>query len=69
MELEFDHLTFHGGEGETLEMRVFSKSGLLRELARAGFEDIRIHADACEEFGIVWTQPWSLPITARRPQG
>lgn len=65
--LEYETLIFHGGEGETLEMRVFSESGILDELARAGFCDIRIHAESCEEFGIFWEHPWSLPITARRP--
>jgi hypothetical protein len=64
---EYENLVFHGGEGETLEMRVFSKAGLLSEMARAGFGDIRIHGEACVEFGIVWEHPWSLPITARRP--
>lgn len=64
---EYRNLIFHGGEGETLEMRVFSETGLLNELSRAGFSDIRIHGEPCPEFGIVWEQPWSLPITARRP--
>jgi len=64
---EYDNLIFHGGEGETLEMRVFSQDGLLQELSRAGFTDIRIHAEPWAEFGIVWEHPWSLPITARRP--
>lgn len=63
------YTNFHGGEGGTLEMRVFSKSGLLRELTRAGFEDIRTQADTCDESDIAWTQPWSLPITARYPPG
>lgn len=65
---EFDDLVFHGGEGETLEMRVFSLAGVLGELKKAGFRDIRVHSDACPEFGIVWLHPWSLPISARRPQ-
>jgi hypothetical protein len=64
---EYGNLVFHGGEGETLEMRVFSKSGLMNELGRAGFCDIRIHAEPCPEFGIAWEHPWSLPITARCP--
>lgn len=66
---EFGDLVFHGGEGETLEMRVFSREGVIAELQRAGFVDIRIHGDACPEHGIIWTQQWSLPITARRPRG
>ena len=64
---EFDDLVFHGGEGETLEMRVFSEAGVLGELRRAGFAAIRIHGEPCSEFGIAWPQDWSLPITARRP--
>ncbi|MBI4808476.1 MAG: methyltransferase domain-containing protein [Nitrosomonadales bacterium] len=65
---EFDHLVFHGGEGETLEMRVFSETAVLKELQQAGFEDIRIHKEPCLEFGIFWPQDWSLPISARRPK-
>lgn len=65
---EFDHLVFHGGEGETLEMRVFSESGVLRELERAGFTDIHIHRETCSQFGITFLQEWSLPISARRPR-
>jgi SAM-dependent methyltransferase len=63
----FDRLVFHGGEGETLEMRVFSESGVLAELRRAGFHDIRIWGDDDPEFGIFWKDDWSLPITARKP--
>lgn len=66
---QFDDLVFHGGEGETLEMRVFSESGVLAELKRAGFEAIRIHGEPFPEFGIAWPQNWSLPISARRPEG
>ena len=56
-----------GGEGNTLEMRVFSESGVLADLRKAGFEDIRIHREPRHEFGIHWIYDWSLPITARRP--
>ena len=66
-EQEFEALVFHGGEGETLEMRVFSEEGVIGELQRAGFVDIRIHGEPCIEYGILWPQDWSLPITARRP--
>lgn len=67
-EQRFDGLVFHGGEGETLEMRVFSEISLISELKRAGFEAIRIHGGPCPEFGIAWPQDWSLPISARRPK-
>jgi SAM-dependent methyltransferase len=64
---ETDKLVFHGGEGETLELRVFSEKGVLMELERAGFTDIQIHREPYPEFGITWSDPWSLPISARRP--
>jgi|CXWL01.1.fsa_nt_gi SAM-dependent methyltransferase len=64
---EFDKLVFHGGAGETLEMRVFSEAGVLEELRRAGFEDIRIRSEPHPGFGILWEYGWSLPISARRP--
>lgn len=60
----FNDLVFHGGEGATLEMRVFSRDGLIGELTNAGFVDIKFHSDPCWEHGIYWRQPWSLPITA-----
>lgn len=63
----FDALVFHGGEGETLEMRVFSEAGVLANLRQAGFQDIRVHGADDLAFGVAWRHPWSLPITARRP--
>lgn len=61
---EFDELIFHGGEGETLEMRLFSKKWLLEELASAGFEKIKVMDDECAEFGILWRESHSVPILA-----
>lgn len=65
---KFDDLIYHGGEGETLEMRVFLERDVIRELANAGFIDVRIRNESCKEFGILWQQDWSLPITVRRPK-
>ena len=62
---EFSDLVFHGGEGETIEMRVFSESGLLKDLQQAGFNDVQIMQAPYFEFGIYWPCPWSLPIIAR----
>ncbi len=62
---EFTDLVFHGGEGETLEMRVFSESGLLKSLQQAGFNDVQIMKDPYFEFGIYWPCSWSLPMIAR----
>ena len=65
---EFRSLVFHGGPGKTLEMRVFSKSGLLRELENAGFANVRILADEHPPFGICWHEPWSIPVAAEAPR-
>ncbi|MDE2422940.1 MAG: hypothetical protein KGN31_01875 [Betaproteobacteria bacterium] len=62
---EFENLVFHGGEGETLETRVFSLPNLLNDLAHAGFADVKVMSEPCFEHGIFWPQPWSLPIIAR----
>jgi SAM-dependent methyltransferase len=60
----FDDLVFHGGPGTTLEMRLFSRAGLEREFAAAGFARTRIADEPCPEHGIVWPDPWSVPMVA-----
>lgn len=65
---EFTDLCFHGGEGFTLEMRLFSAPHLELLLREAGFEDIRFHRDEALDFGVAWGEvDWSLPISARKP--
>lgn len=61
----FDDLVFHGGEGATLEMRVFSQAGLMAELEQAEFVNIKTCSEPCWEFGIYWQDPWSLPMAVR----
>ena len=39
----YNNLIFHGGEGATLEMRLFCESDVLSRLAQSGFENIRVH--------------------------
>jgi SAM-dependent methyltransferase len=63
----FEDIVFHGGEGQTLEMRIFTRPDLLAHLRSAGFVDIRVFDDTVAEHGVVWSEPWSLPILARRP--
>ena len=63
---QYDDLVFHGGPGTTLEMRVFSRDGLLREFESAGFSRVRIAAEPCLPFGIHWPEPWSVPLVAYR---
>ena len=63
----FKELVFHGGPGSTLEMRVFAQSDLLRHLTGAGFENITTYATPDFSHGIWWPEPWSWPITSRKP--
>ena len=58
---------FHGGPGTTLEMRLFSRDALLREIRRAGFASVRVADEPYLPFGIHWPEPWSVPIVAKRP--
>jgi SAM-dependent methyltransferase len=60
----FDDLIFHGGPGTTLEMRLFSRGGLEREFARAGFARVRVAAEPYLPFGIYWPNPFSVPMVA-----
>ena len=64
----FNNLIFHGGPGTTLEMRVFAERALLRHLTDAGFEAVTVHREPDLSHGIWWPEPWSLPISARRPK-
>jgi SAM-dependent methyltransferase len=61
---EISGLVFHGGQGETLEMRVFSKERLIAELKNAGFSGIRVVTEDFPEFGIVWGGDKSVPVVA-----
>jgi len=63
----FDSPVFHGGPGTTLEMRLFSRDALVRELHRAGFAGVRVADEPYLPFGIHWPEPWSVPIVAKRP--
>lgn len=66
-EQAFDDLVFHGGDGATLEMRLFSLKGLMRELEAAGFTDVRVHGEPQFKYGIYHAHPWSLPLSAVKP--
>ena len=62
----FRDLKFHGGKGQTLEMRLFSREDILGHLRSAGFTRVDIHDEDCPERGILWLEPWSTPMVARR---
>jgi len=65
----FDNVVFHGGHGATVEMRQFNEQSLKALLAAAGFQDVRIHSEDYEPFGVVRAETWSLPIAARKGPG
>ena len=58
---------FHGGPGTTLEMRVFSRGGMLADLAAAGFTDIRVLDENVPEWGIFQPHAYGVPVMARKP--
>lgn len=63
----FDNLVFHQGGGFTLEMRMFSESGLSKVLAENGFDErIRFYRENDERYGIIWPISWAVPIVARK---
>jgi hypothetical protein len=43
-------------------MRLFSRSGLVRDFAAARFAGVRIADESYPAYGIVWPEPWSLPM-------
>jgi SAM-dependent methyltransferase len=61
----FSDLRFHGGEGEVLEMRRFTRRSVVAELVNAGFERIKIYSDSDLAHGVSWPDQQNLPISAR----
>jgi hypothetical protein len=61
----FEDLVFHGGDGMTLEMRVFAEEDLRRRLASAGYSKVQIGVPDELRYGIAWPIDHSLPIVAR----
>ena len=62
----FRELVFHEGPGLALEMRLFTKGGIESELRNAGFRHIEFQMQDCSQFGIIYGQPWSRPVLARK---
>ncbi len=53
----FKNLCFHGGPGNVLEMRIFSKESITKYLENAGFCDINFHEidEDMNKYGIFWS--------------
>ena len=64
----FKNLVFHGGPGNTLEMRQFSKKSLIDHFYRAGFSKVifnEINQDA-NKHGIYWHTDLDAIITVTK---
>lgn len=68
---EFNNLCFHGGPGDVLEMRIFSKKSLLFHLEQSGFVNIIFNEidEDMNKYGIFWGEDNhnSVIITAQKP--
>jgi SAM-dependent methyltransferase len=62
----FEDLTFHGGHGSTLEMRLFSQDSLRAALLQTGFDEVDFSSEEQPDFAINYGGAWSLPIAARK---
>lgn len=62
----FDDLAFHGGQGSTLEMRIFSEADVRAKLVEAGLTHVSFETMGSREFGVEFSGPSSLPVLARR---
>jgi len=62
----FENISFHGGDGSTLEMRIFTEGSLKELLAGAGFDSVHIASQDVPEFGVRHSETWSLPIVGRK---
>lgn len=62
----FENLCFHGGDGSTLEMRVFNEEALRSAILSAGFDEVHVATENVPEFGVEHAEAWSLPIVARK---
>ena len=65
-EAVFRNLVFHEGQGLALEMRLFTKDGIDDNLRAASFHQIEFEMQDYAEYGVIFGQPWSRPIAARR---
>lgn len=73
----YDNPVFHGGEGATLEMRLFCEADVINRLSNAGFEDIVVYDQPQLDIGYYWPELRSMDpdapplyayiISARRP--
>jgi SAM-dependent methyltransferase len=52
----YDKLVFHGGEGTTLEMRIFCEVDVLSQLEQSGFQNIHVYDQPKLSIGYYWPE-------------
>jgi SAM-dependent methyltransferase len=63
----FENPIFHGGPGQTLEMRVFTRPDLITHLQNAGLSSLQFAPiEENPRFGIIWEGDWSIGLVARK---
>jgi len=62
-----DPASAESGALETPNIRIFGLGAIKRHLRAAGFIDVRVFDEDHLAEGIAFPQPWSLPISARKP--
>jgi len=60
----YQDLVFHGGPGQTLEMRFFSQSDLIHRLHQAGFVHVQFLSEDVPEYGIYHGNRVDVPMIA-----
>ena len=66
VEQVYDNLVFHGGEGTTLEMRIFGESALKEHLGSAGFQTVTSYGGDHGKYGIYWPNGDHTPMVGRK---
>jgi hypothetical protein len=66
--VEIDNPVFHGGPGNTLEMRLFTPEIIVEGLVSAGFKNIEILDQDVEEYGIMRSSTRMGTIIAQKPR-
>ena len=65
--LKLDNPVFHGGPGNTLEMRILTPEIIREGLEVAGFKDVVFNEADVPEYGIIRSATSVGTITARKP--
>jgi hypothetical protein len=60
----FENVVFHGGDGSTVEMRLFSETNLRDSLLAGGFRQVQYKTEDYPPFGIVHEGSWGVPAVA-----